>query len=380
MSDQPTLGQPTIERAVPHRHKAGLTARELQVLGLMAAGLPNKQIADRLFISLHTARNHVKSVLHKLAAHSRLEAVAIAVHDGFTERDIAEDAEGSGDSSASTQRGSLQPDKPVCWLNGRSGDRFRGLGQSPGSIETATSVTASPPTVADNDGRSKSPRYRTPEELSVTMADQAEGWPPNPWGTDGPRLRRRHRGRGHRARQSGRAGRGAGPSFLRPTPPTPWPQMLQGQAQGPGSGADVVVVDLAAYRRGHTHPGERGHIVEGGPVSVALRPGASAEDAFIKAVTPRRRAPPRPWAHFGRHIPVELRSALELGPAPGFDGVSCTEPGCNRRHGLEWDHVGPVAHHGPDLVPPQPSSDLQTPPPGETERDRQAGLFEAPPP
>jgi DNA-binding CsgD family transcriptional regulator len=105
MSDQPTLGQPTIERAVPHRPKASLTSRELQVLGLMAAGLPNKQIADRLFISLHTARNHVKSILHKLAAHSRLEAVAIAVHDGFTERDIAEDAEVPGDSSPSTQKG-----------------------------------------------------------------------------------------------------------------------------------------------------------------------------------------------------------------------------------------------------------------------------------
>jgi DNA-binding CsgD family transcriptional regulator len=82
--------QAMFEDVVPHRLGPDLTRRELEVLGLMAAGLGNKAIADRLFISLHTARNHVKSILHKLAAHSRLEAVAIAVHDGFTERDIAD--------------------------------------------------------------------------------------------------------------------------------------------------------------------------------------------------------------------------------------------------------------------------------------------------
>ena len=52
-------------------------------------------------------------------------------------------------------------------------------------------------------------------------------------------------------------------------------------------------------------------------------------------------------AHFGRHIPVELRTALELGTPPGFDGAGCTEPGCRRRYGLEWDHIDPVAHNGP---------------------------------
>jgi DNA-binding NarL/FixJ family response regulator len=78
------------EHPVHHRRGPDLTRREVEVLGLIAAGLPNKAIADRLFVSLHTARNHVKSILHKLGAHSRLEAVAIAVHGGFIERDFTE--------------------------------------------------------------------------------------------------------------------------------------------------------------------------------------------------------------------------------------------------------------------------------------------------
>jgi DNA-binding NarL/FixJ family response regulator len=82
--------QATFEQPVRHPFGPYLTRRELQVLGLMAAGLPNKAIAERLFVSLHTARNHVKSILRKLEAHSRLEAVAIAVHGGFIERGISE--------------------------------------------------------------------------------------------------------------------------------------------------------------------------------------------------------------------------------------------------------------------------------------------------
>ena len=152
-------------------------------------------------------------------------------------------------------------------------------------------------------------------------------------------------------------------------------QMLQGQGKGPSPRADlVVVVDLAAYRRGHAHPGETCHIVGGGPVTVSFARG-TADDAFIKAVT-HDGVRIETVAHFGRHIPAELRTALELGEPPGFDGVSCTEPGCNRRYGLEWDHVDPVAHHGPtsydNLRPRCKLCHWQ-----KTERDRQAGLFEA---
>ncbi len=56
-----------------------LTERELQVLALMTEGLNNQQIAERLVISVSTAKFHVSSVLSKLNAASRTEAVAIAL-------------------------------------------------------------------------------------------------------------------------------------------------------------------------------------------------------------------------------------------------------------------------------------------------------------
>ncbi len=61
---------------------AVLTARELEVLGLLAEGVSTSEISSRLFISLNTSRNHVQRVIAKLGAHSRLEAVAIARRSG----------------------------------------------------------------------------------------------------------------------------------------------------------------------------------------------------------------------------------------------------------------------------------------------------------
>jgi DNA-binding NarL/FixJ family response regulator len=60
-----------------------LTQRELEVLKLAADGLTNKVIADRLFISAKTARNHVTSCLFKLGARDRTEAVTIALRRGL---------------------------------------------------------------------------------------------------------------------------------------------------------------------------------------------------------------------------------------------------------------------------------------------------------
>lgn len=56
-----------------------LTEREREVLGLMTQGLNNNQIADRLMVSLSTAKFHVSSILSKLNAVSRAEAVSIAL-------------------------------------------------------------------------------------------------------------------------------------------------------------------------------------------------------------------------------------------------------------------------------------------------------------
>ena len=56
--------------------RTGLTAREREVLALLAEGLSDKQIARRLTISTHTVAKHVSSVLAKLGAHNRAHAVA----------------------------------------------------------------------------------------------------------------------------------------------------------------------------------------------------------------------------------------------------------------------------------------------------------------
>jgi DNA-binding NarL/FixJ family response regulator len=62
---------------------AKLTARERQIMQLVAKGASNQAIAERLGISLHTVRNHVQRIITKLGAHSKLEAVAEATRLGF---------------------------------------------------------------------------------------------------------------------------------------------------------------------------------------------------------------------------------------------------------------------------------------------------------
>jgi len=56
------------------RQKAQLTKREMEVLREVARGASNKQIADRLYISVHTVRNHVHNILEKLDVNNRGEA------------------------------------------------------------------------------------------------------------------------------------------------------------------------------------------------------------------------------------------------------------------------------------------------------------------
>ena len=62
---------------------SALTPRELEVLRLIAAGDANKEIAWKLGISEHTAKFHVASILSKLDAASRAEAVAIGIRKGL---------------------------------------------------------------------------------------------------------------------------------------------------------------------------------------------------------------------------------------------------------------------------------------------------------
>ena len=67
---------------VSDNNDATLTPRELEVLALMAEGASNKAIARRLGISVHTAKFHVGSLLDKLDATGRTDAVAQAVRQG----------------------------------------------------------------------------------------------------------------------------------------------------------------------------------------------------------------------------------------------------------------------------------------------------------
>jgi DNA-binding NarL/FixJ family response regulator len=60
-----------------------LTEREVEVLHLLAQGMPNKEIATRLVISERTAKFHVSSIMSKLGATNRTEAVSLAAQRGL---------------------------------------------------------------------------------------------------------------------------------------------------------------------------------------------------------------------------------------------------------------------------------------------------------
>ena len=66
----------------PHEPDVALTPRELDVLALIAEGASNKAIARKLGISVHTVKFHIASLLDKLDAEGRTEAVALAARIG----------------------------------------------------------------------------------------------------------------------------------------------------------------------------------------------------------------------------------------------------------------------------------------------------------
>ena len=70
-------------RATTRSNPAHLTQRELEVLELLAAGLRNGDIAERLFVAVKTVDHHVASILRKLGARGRGEAAALAVRQGL---------------------------------------------------------------------------------------------------------------------------------------------------------------------------------------------------------------------------------------------------------------------------------------------------------
>ncbi len=84
----PSLLEPWLDRRLVLNHEAEalvepLTDREQEVLGLLAGGLANKQIAAELGISEHTVKFHVSSVYAKLGATNRAEAVRLGARQGL---------------------------------------------------------------------------------------------------------------------------------------------------------------------------------------------------------------------------------------------------------------------------------------------------------
>jgi DNA-binding CsgD family transcriptional regulator len=74
---------PRGRRASTRAHPAGLTAREAELLPLLALGLSNPQIAARLFVSPKTVEHHVSAILGKLKVSRRAAAVAHARQQGW---------------------------------------------------------------------------------------------------------------------------------------------------------------------------------------------------------------------------------------------------------------------------------------------------------
>lgn len=84
---QPIVASKLMQRVnqEPEPPLESLTARELEVLQAMAAGLQNKEIAAKLIISERTVKFHVSAILGKLGAGNRTEAVALAAQRGLVE-------------------------------------------------------------------------------------------------------------------------------------------------------------------------------------------------------------------------------------------------------------------------------------------------------
>ena len=71
------------ERNEARREQLGITPRELEILEAMAAGLSNREIAERLFVSENTVKTHAARLFDKLSARRRTQAIQLAKEAGL---------------------------------------------------------------------------------------------------------------------------------------------------------------------------------------------------------------------------------------------------------------------------------------------------------
>ena len=110
----------------------------------------------------------------------------------------------------------------------------------------------------------------------------------------------------------------------------------------------VVHVSRDALLRGSVAPGELCQVEGFGQVPVDVARGL-LDDAFLKGVLvdgTRVEA----VRHFGRRSSAAVRTALRVNAVLQNGTVRCSADGCDRRAGIEWDHIEPVGHGGPTEV------------------------------
>jgi DNA-binding NarL/FixJ family response regulator len=79
-AEPPDAAEPSAERKPPRRaYPAGLTVREVEVLSLVAQGLTDGEVAERLVLSPRTVNAHLTSIYNKLGVSSRVAATRFAV-------------------------------------------------------------------------------------------------------------------------------------------------------------------------------------------------------------------------------------------------------------------------------------------------------------
>lgn len=73
------------DKAVPHAENrlASLSAREVTVLEMLALGLTNGEMAERLAVTVHAVKFHLSSIYHKLGVTNRTEAAVLYLRDGL---------------------------------------------------------------------------------------------------------------------------------------------------------------------------------------------------------------------------------------------------------------------------------------------------------